>query len=46
MLIAYKAIKPEYSVVLNSASGESQNEKYINTVIDALNQSIGHRGES
>lgn len=48
-VFAYKAIKPEYSVVLNSASGESQaltsqHEKYIDMVIDALNQSIVHRG--
>lgn len=48
-IFAYKAIRPEYSVVLNSASGESQalasqDEKYIDTIIDALNQSIVHRG--
>ncbi|MFE8048642.1 DUF6232 family protein [Brenneria goodwinii] len=45
----FKAIKPEYIVFLNSSSGESQalsskNEKYINDVINALNESIVHRG--
>jgi hypothetical protein len=41
--------KPTWVVVLNSASGEaqalsSQDRAFIDSVIDALNQSIVHRG--
>ncbi|WP_261644399.1 DUF6232 family protein [Erwinia mallotivora] len=53
MLIAgialFVKLKPEYSVYLNSSSGESQalqskDRAHIDKVIDALNQSIVHRG--
>lgn len=45
----FRKLKPEFSVYLNSASGESQalqskDKHYIDKVIDALNQSIVHRG--
>ena len=45
----FKKLKAEYSVYLNSASGESQalqskDKSYIDRVIDALNESIVHRG--
>lgn len=45
----FRAIKPEYIVFLNSASGESQalsskDRKYIDDVINALNNAIIHRG--
>ena len=45
----FKAIKPEYIVFLNSASGESQalsstDKKYIDDVIKSLNDAIIHRG--
>lgn len=48
-VLAYKGAKPKYSVYLNSSSGESQaleseDEQYIDTVINALNQAIIHRG--
>jgi len=48
-IVAYKRTKPKYSVYLNSASGESQaleseDVKYIDKVINALNQAIIHRG--
>ncbi|WP_052338400.1 DUF6232 family protein [Luteimonas huabeiensis] len=41
--------KPEWIVVLNSSSGETQaltseDRSYINGVIEALNQSVIHRG--
>lgn len=44
-----KKLTPEYSVYLNSASGESQalsskDKLYIDKVINALNESIVHRG--
>lgn len=44
-----KKITPEYIVYLNSASGESQalsskDSVYIDEVINALNESIVHRG--
>ena len=45
----FKRISPEYIVSLNSSSGESQalrskDKHYIDEVINALNQSIIHRG--
>ncbi|UMO86151.1 DUF6232 family protein [Pectobacterium sp. PL64] len=45
----FKSIHPDYIVFLNSASGESQalsspDKKYINDVINALNEAIVHRG--
>lgn len=45
----WKKQKPELSVVLNSSSGEaqalkSQDADFINGVIEALNNSIIHRG--
>ncbi|NAT78172.1 QacE [Dickeya dadantii] len=45
----FKSIRPNYIVFLNSASGESQalssqDGKYINDVINALNEAIVHRG--
>lgn len=45
----FKAIKPEYIVFLNSSSGESQalssiDKKYIDDVINSLNNAIIHRG--
>nr|WP_154324867.1 DUF6232 family protein [Pantoea sp. 201603H] len=48
-VILFKKLKPEFSVYLNSASGESQalqskDKGYIDKVIEALNQSIVHRG--
>lgn len=48
-VILFRKLKPEYSVYLNSSSGESQALKskdviYIDQVIDALNKSIVHRG--
>lgn len=48
-IIWFKKLTPEYSVYLNSASGESQalsskNQRYIDEVINALNESIVHRG--
>lgn len=48
-VVWFRSIKPEYIVVLNSASGESQalssqDVKYINDVINALNEAIIHRG--
>jgi hypothetical protein len=41
--------KPEYIVVLSTSSGESQalksqNKSYVESVVNALNQSIIHRG--
>ena len=48
-IFIFKKLKPEYSVYLNSSSGESQalqskDRSYIDKVIEALNQSIIHRG--
>jgi len=48
-IIVFRKMKAEYSVYLNSSSGESQALKskdvsYIDQVIDALNKSIVHRG--
>lgn len=48
-IIIFRKLKAEYSVYLNSSSGESQALKskdvlYIDQVIDALNKSIVHRG--
>ena len=48
-VLLFKKLKPEYSVYLNSSSGESQalqskDRSYIDKVIDALNESIVHRG--
>lgn len=47
--VIFKLLKPEFSVYLNSSSGESQalqskDRNYIDQVIEALNQSIVHRG--
>jgi len=48
-VILFRKLKPEYSVYLNSSSGESQALKskdviYIDEVIEALNKSIVYRG--
>ena len=48
-IVIFKCLKSECSVFLNSASGESQalksdDKSYINKVINALNESIVHRG--
>ncbi|CAM4218602.1 DUF6232 family protein [Serratia silvae] len=48
-VLAIKGAKTKHSVYLNSSSGESQalqseDENYIDTVINALNQAIIHRG--
>ncbi|CNJ97186.1 Uncharacterised protein [Yersinia mollaretii] len=45
----FKKIRPEYIVVLNSSSGEAQalrsyDKNYIQSVINALNESIVFRG--
>lgn len=45
----FKSIKCEYHVFLNSASGESQalsskDKKFIDDVINSLNEAIIHRG--
>ena len=45
----FKKLKSEFSVYLNSSSGESQalkskDKNYIDQVINALNSSIVHRG--
>ncbi|EEQ09834.1 hypothetical protein ymoll0001_18190 [Yersinia mollaretii ATCC 43969] len=45
----FKKIQPEYIVVLNSSSGEAQalrsyDKNYIQSVINALNESIVFRG--
>ncbi|MEG3128141.1 DUF6232 family protein [Pantoea cypripedii] len=48
-VVIFKKLKPEFSVYLNSSSGESQalqskDKEYIDKVINALNESIVHRG--
>ncbi|WP_330985536.1 MULTISPECIES: DUF6232 family protein [Enterobacterales] len=48
-VVWFRAIKPDYMVYLNSASGESQalaskNKHYIDDVINSLNNAIVHRG--
>jgi|SRR5476649_1505891 len=48
-VIIFIMLKDTYIVILNSSSGESQalnskNEKYINDVINSLNDAIVHRG--
>lgn len=48
-ILFWRSQSPDYSVVLNTASGEKQalvskDKKFIDGVIEALNQSIIHRG--
>ncbi|MEA9389561.1 DUF6232 family protein [Acerihabitans sp. TG2] len=48
-VIIFKMLKDTYIVILNSSSGESQalnskDEKYIDDVINSLNDAIVHRG--
>lgn len=48
-VVWFRAIKPDYMVYLNSASGESQalaskDKHYIDDVINSLNNAIVHRG--
>lgn len=48
-VVIFASLKPNYIVVLNSSSGESEalvseNLKYITDVIEALNTAIIHRG--
>lgn len=45
----FLSLKPEFSVILQSASGSEdaltdKNEEFIHRVVDALNEAIVHRG--